>query len=1064
MVPAARASHVLREAGRFLRGLARRGRTQPQRPEQNCRHDDDFGRTSFAIAAICRAGHRAWALPGGAVQFRSFMFEDLPGGLVVALLLALTPAFLRWWWGRALVPLADDPALPERLAALNRRTGLVTWFCGGLVIIGWPSSTFATLALLVVAQLAARFPLRRVLYQETWTLGAYLAFFLRLMLGAYGLVIAAVSMPWLASRAGRLDWAVAAALAIALGLWQWYGDLVLRRLVSAQPITDPTLLARFTALVSASGVPAPRFEYVPMHGGMMVNAVAAPSLRRSSVLFTETLLQRFSADETVAICAHEIAHLEYYNPVRLRRRALTVYTLVGLTAAVAPLSRIAFGAGDSIAFWIWPFVLFAGLIMRARRRQQNETASDLRAVALTGDAETLIRALTKLHLIARVPRRWDQAREQQATHPSLARRIRDIRASAGTAPAPLAAPATFPAAEGSSSVTFEAGHVDWVGDSGAKQALEYASLVELRLQASTGSALALVAVDRAGRRWQMTPRPVDVTALQSVLDTVDGRLTHQVKPAARAFSPILTRVAAYVIVSLASLAGQFAFAMVALLSVFIPSPRLLNAAGAAGVASTLLMLLRPGDGLFPLPFAALCAALAVVCFGLAWAKRKEQPRGTSVLIGILALAAIAAVALAATGGVDPIRLHQGVQSDPSAVVLLAALAGAASGWRRRAERYAALAALTAAAALFAVGTTTFLHAVGRDPFLITADPVTRTALTGSPAWEFDAESQIATLRLSPHGALAAVVKEIYEDDAMADIPPRVFQVAQPGLPLARYDADDLVFVDDQRALMVARVGNAAELREIDVASKAIVWRQDLPLVRLPLLSWQAQAERWTILGRTEDGGFVRLTGTLGGHDTQRAAWPALKDGGRVWFSAQASRGAALLGVETQFEGGLLQPVMAMARTPMVYRTSMFGWFQSHSQIWQLHDASGRVTARTVLDTTCATGAFEDGRLVCAAFDGTDSRLVTIDPESASIAPVAALSGRLRLDTPAGNGWVAGWSTATPVVLKLATRQMIEPPDASTHTIYKVAAADAAIGTVAWNRAASRVRVYPQKHE
>src|SRR5262249_14702483 len=161
----------------------------------------------------------------------------------------------------------------------------------------------------------------------------------------------------------------------------------------------------------------------------------------------------------------------------------------------------------------WPFVLFAGLILRARRRQQNETASDLRAVALTGDPETLIRALTKLHVIARVPRRWDQAREREATHPSLARRIRDIRASVGAAPAPLAAPAAFPAATGAGSVTFDAAHVDWIGDTGAKQALEYASLVELRLQASPGGALTLVAVDRGGRRWQMTPRAGDLPAM-----------------------------------------------------------------------------------------------------------------------------------------------------------------------------------------------------------------------------------------------------------------------------------------------------------------------------------------------------------------------------------------------------------------------------------------------------------------------------------------------------------------------------------------------------------------------
>jgi Zn-dependent protease with chaperone function len=317
------------------------------------------------------------------------MFEAVPGALIVALLLAVTPAFLRWWWGRSLVALADDPALPERVTALNRRVGVLSGACGGLVIVGWPSFTFATLALLIVAQLVARFPLRKILYQETWTLSAYLAFFLRLILGVYGLAIALVTATWLVSRAGRFDWVAAAGVAIALAVWHWYSDVILRKLVSARPITDAALLERFNALASASSAPQPRFEYVPMHGGVLANAVAVPSLRRSAVLFTETLLSRFSTEETVAVCAHEIAHLEYYNHSRLMRRALAIYVLIAVTAAIAPINRMVLGAGGTMAFWIWPFVLFAGLILRARRRQQNETASDIRAVALTGDPEGL---------------------------------------------------------------------------------------------------------------------------------------------------------------------------------------------------------------------------------------------------------------------------------------------------------------------------------------------------------------------------------------------------------------------------------------------------------------------------------------------------------------------------------------------------------------------------------------------------------------------------------------------------------------------------------------------------
>ena len=53
------------------------------------------------------------------------MFEDVPASLALALAIAFVPAALHWWRGRALVRLADDPALPERLLANRRRAGAV---------------------------------------------------------------------------------------------------------------------------------------------------------------------------------------------------------------------------------------------------------------------------------------------------------------------------------------------------------------------------------------------------------------------------------------------------------------------------------------------------------------------------------------------------------------------------------------------------------------------------------------------------------------------------------------------------------------------------------------------------------------------------------------------------------------------------------------------------------------------------------------------------------------------------------------------------------------------------
>ena len=82
-----------------------------------------------------------------------------------------------------------------------------------------------------------------------------------------------------------------------------------------RPIAEGEFLSRCRALADACGVPQPRFERIDLGGGVIANALALPSLRTSSVLFTDTLLERFDRQELLAICAHELAHFEHYNPV-----------------------------------------------------------------------------------------------------------------------------------------------------------------------------------------------------------------------------------------------------------------------------------------------------------------------------------------------------------------------------------------------------------------------------------------------------------------------------------------------------------------------------------------------------------------------------------------------------------------------------------------------------------------------------------------------------------------------------------------------------------------------------
>ncbi len=267
-------------------------------------------------------------------------------------------------------------------------------------------------------------------------------------------------------------WAVP--ILVVLVGWQGRSGDVLRALLHSRPLDHPAVVARLEQIVSTTSLPMPRFEQIDLHGGVVANAVALPSLRRSTVLFSETLVDRFDADEIVAIGAHELAHFEFYTRRRLTWMRVVSLAMVGLAAGV-PVAIHDLGLQVS---WYWfglgALPLFLVLASTGRHRQRHETGSDQRAVQLTGDPDALVRALTKLHVIARHPRRWDPKLEQQATHPSLARRIQAIRALQPAAEAPAFEPATFVAPGGTSSVTLDTREIVWRETPASAHTLGYA--------------------------------------------------------------------------------------------------------------------------------------------------------------------------------------------------------------------------------------------------------------------------------------------------------------------------------------------------------------------------------------------------------------------------------------------------------------------------------------------------------------------------------------------------------------------------------------------------------------
>ncbi len=971
--------------------------------------------------------------------------------------LILLPAALRWAWGRALIRHLDDPALPERLLANQRRSQLVLFICIVPILYGRLVNPLWGLPALVVARGVAGYPLRKRLFGETWSLVAYLSFFGRLLIAVYGFWILLLNTPMLVGWFGRFDWLAAIAVGAVLVAWNERAIEIIRWSLRARPIADPELLARFEQMAAvACGGRQPHFEYVDMGGGALANAVALPSLRRSGVVFTSTLLALLDREETVAICAHELAHLEYYDRRRLQRGRFVNIGLISLAVASGLLWR----AASASATWSWftelPLVLAVAftLIWRAKDRQKNETASDLRALSLCGNADALARGLTKLYAFARVPRRWDAERERQATHPSLARRIRDIRAADATMPAPVVHSSTFAGTDGRSKVTFDDVRVEWQENEGITHGISYAHLSELRIQAGTSGPPKLVAVEKTGRRWEMPVDSKDVAAIQSVLDSVDSRLASVTPPRV---GPVVVRIAAIMCASLSISTGQVAAALISLLAVSRPQANLLIATGVAAIASALLALRDTSPELASVPV-AIASIMMVVGSGLlllARLNRRDEAESTSAKpIAIMAIVAALLLAGLVLGGVNPVRLHQHAVDLPATALVPLALAAALLTDRRRRVRLMAIVSATVGGLVAAIGSTTFLDYVARDPFLVAAGPAIIQTVETEPSAELEPTFEVSGIRLSPGGRSIAVRQYEYydENDDSTQAQPSTFHVGPVDGPLHTVAAHDLVFVDDAHALAVTFANGSAEVREVAVAdAAATLWRASVTGATSGTLQVDTNRDEWQLLGWTRSRHVVRAAGRIGADSSIRTEWQTPPDN-YGWTQGLIARGPDAVYVNNSYD---LPPFS----TPVLSVLYDAAQTRTESRVWHLTNQAHSLAALSRLDVNCTTNNFTGDALVCSAYDGARTRLVTIDPATAAVTPASTFYGRFRqIDT--APGWVTGWLNSTPVALRLASNVAFRLASRPREWIRAVAASDAAIATASYTGGRTIVRVYP----
>ena len=940
------------------------------------------------------------------------MFIGLSHSYAVATLLALLPAAVAWLSGRRLTRRLDDPVLPERLMSHQRRNRAVLSLAAGAATVLEPRALLWTVPLLFISSLTGSYALRRVMFGETWSLSAYLSCFVWLLFGVFGIWFVLAATPALAWSAGSFDWLAGALAGGALLAWNRYYSRLLRALLRCRPIDDGPLLARCRALAGKASMPEPRLLRVDLHGGVVANAVALPSFDGNSVVFTETLLDRMSEDELVAICGHELAHFEYFSPARLRRMNRAMVAMVALAASGAPLARL-LDIDASLALMLWLCSFSGWLLYRARDKQRQETVCDLRAVALTGQPEALVSGLTRLYTVARMPRRIATVQDQASSHPSLARRIRDIRRAAGVQAAPLAEAATFYSADGGVVVTFEPGALRWEQEAGVTQLIAYSHLHELRLDARGRRGPALRAVSDGARCWEMRVSTSDVLRLQSVLDSVDGRLADA--PALRTISLPLVRILGAILSVLALCLGQVTVAVVVGLAAVRAARTLLTGAAAAAICAALLAG-RDGGTYGAATTAVALAVSSVLLLILAVASGRQNERQSRLPIAALALAAAGLMVWMAPGLLDPVLLHQSTRNTPALPVLLVAIVPALASLPRRSAKAASIVAGALAISLTAVSSQAFLDAFGRDPFLLDTPPLAIDTIATPPAGRFSLPELSARVQLSPSGRLIAAQQDADDDD---DEGPLTFQLGQLGGPLTSLTANAVRFLDDDTVLVAEDAQGGTSLRQIVLgSSQTVVWKQWIPRLQGATLGVSPHGA-WHLEGWDSGEAIVRVEGIVGSAELRDRRWrtPYARD---AWVNGLTTAGPAPLIVETRYDRGLLAHLPARAWAWGL----MLSPVAERSRYWLAEEKARKPLGESHFGAHCTSG-LADGALVCTVFDGARTRLIRLGATDGSIKAIGWLEGRFFAEDAVSDGWLIGWRNSTAMAVDIANRRAVQ---------------------------------------
>ena len=185
-------------------------------------------------------------------------------------------------------------------------------------------------------------------------------------------------------------------------------------------------------------------------------------------------------------------------------------------------------------------------------------------------------------------------------------------------------------------------------------------------------------------------------------------------------------------------------------------------------------------------------------------------------------------------------------------------------------------------------------------------------------------------------------------------------------------ADDVVFLSDDRVLTVEENNEGTEIEARSLGQPEVVtWRQQVSGIFEARLSIEREAGKWCLLGWDADGRILRARGTIGGDAVEATRWTSPVDR-PVWPTVVVASGNDALLVETRYDD-----VLNFATFFRAFSFLHPGAAVSH--LWHVGQGSHKDLGISRIATDCYPSVMGGERVVCSAYDGTRTRIVSVDP-------------------------------------------------------------------------------------